>query len=719
MRWQRAAQAVIAILVIGFVGVLVMTLRQERVKPPQAAPPPRIDEKSTSETQGKGRHRITDPSGKDRFIIEWDGSHVALPAGRQRMSQNVRLTINKEDRSFVVRADELDLVVKDGNTVPEATFKGNVHLAGSGGLDVSAAEATYTDNTGVVTIPGAVEFSKGRMKGSGVGATYDQKREVLWILDQATITVAPGANAQGGLKAVAKKAGLARVEHYIVLDGAARIEGDSRLIQADVVTIRLTPDEERIQMLELRGNSRITGGSGGPQSMSARDIDLTYGPDGRTLQFAKLIEGAVLQLPGGGGPGKRIAGDTIDLALGPDGSTVTGLNSNGRVQVDLPAEGDTPAKRIVSATLSATGAPGSGLQNARFGGGVVYTESRPAHKGVAALERTARSQTLVLDTKPGLGALEKADFRGNVTFNDGPDVKGEGQQGVYHIAGDRLDLNLVEGEPGPSPRVADGKISVQARTIALTLSTHDMTADTKVKSTIMPQKTRSAQGGEARIPSMLAQDKEVNVTSNRLQHTKAGATYSGNVILWQEKTKITGGTILIDEKSGNLTASGGATTFFIFEETDIKTGVKRQVESTGKADTFVYNDAKRLATYTGQAKIDGAQGNVKGDRIELFLKTGVNELERAEAYGAAGSVEVREGQRIAKGDHLTYTAADDRYVMIGRPVEVIEEKNGTCTKTLGSKVTFSRATDNARVEGNDIFPGNSSTMRACPAELKR
>lgn len=729
MGWQRAAQAVIAILVIGFIVVLITTLRQERARPQQAPPTPRLDEKSMSETQGKGSTSITDPSGRERFVIDFDGSHIALPGGRQRMSKNVRLTINRPDRSFIVAADELDLLLKGGADLAEATFRGNVRLTGAGGLDVTAAEATYSERDGVVTIPGAVAFTKGRMKGSGIGATYDQPREVLWILDQAKIAVAPGPGGEGGLNATATKAGLARTEHYLVLDGAARIEGEGRVIEANVVTIRLTADDERVQMLELRGNSRITGGSGGPQAMSARDIDLTYGPDGRTLQSAKLVESAVLQLPGSGaagaggagtgGAGKRVAGDTIDLAMGPDGTTVTNLNANGRVQVDLPAEGDSAAKRIRSTTLVAAGAPGSGLQNAKFGGGVDYRETRAARKGVAALDRAARSQSLTLDTKPGLGALEKADFRGNVNFADGPDFKAEGQQGIYHIAGDRLELMPAEGEPGPSPRVSDAKISVSARTIVFVLSTRDMTAETKVRSTIMPQKAGSKPGGEARIPSMLAQDKEVNVTSNLLTYTQAGATYSGNVTLWQDKTTIKGATILIEDTSGNLTASGGATTFFIFEEADRKTGVRKPVESTGKADTFVYNDAKRLATYTGQAQVNGAQGNVTGDRIQLFLKPGVNELERAVADGTGGSVIVREGQRIAKGDHLTYTAADDNYLMIGRPVIVIEEKKGTCSETVSAKVTFSRTSEGAGVQGNDIFPGTSKTLPSCPPELKR
>lgn len=719
MRWQRAAQAVIALFVIGFIVVLVATLRKDRAARPQEAPPDRIDPNSTLESQGGGSNTFTDPSGRKEFVIEW-ATHVALPDGRSRLSK-VKVTINRGERPVVVTADEADVTQQPGSVEPEqAVFKGNVRLGQAGGLDVTTAEATYTKSDGMVTIPGAVEFTKGRMRGSGVGATYDQHREVLWILDKAKIAVAPSADGDAGLNAHAVKAGLARAEHYLVLEGNARIDAEGRVIEADLITIRLSDDDERVEAIELRGHSRITGGAGGPQAMSATDIDLTYGEDGRTLQFARLAGDAVVQLAGDGrAGGKRIAAEGIDIALGPDGTTVTNLTANQRVQVDLPPEGNGPGQRIRSASLMATGAAGSGLQNATFGGGVEYRETRVARKGAAAVNRTARSETLILETKPGLGALQKADFLGNVKFDEPPDFTAVAPRGVYHIAGDRLELMPAEGQPGPSPRVTDGRISVSARTIQFALASRELSAETKIRSTIMPSKSKDAKGEETRIPSMLAQDREVNVTSNRLTYKGDAATYSGNATLWQDKTTIKASEIIIEEKSGNLTATGGVTTFFIFDETDAKTGEKKPVESTGKAEAFTYNDAKRLATYTGKAQIQGAQGNVSGDRILLFLKPTGNELERAEAFGAAGSVVVREGPRIAKGDHLTYTAADDNYLMMGRPVEVIEEKKGSCSVTLGATVRFSRASESARVEGNGTFPHTGKTLPTCPAELKR
>ena len=119
---------------------------------------------------------------------------------------------------------------------------------------------------------------------------------MLWILDKATFTVAPDPGGKGAMDGSAATAGLARAEHYVKLSKDARINSDGRAIQGDEITITLTSDDERVQMMQLRGNSRITGGAGGPQSMTARDIDLIYGTDGRTLQNANLVEQAVVDL---------------------------------------------------------------------------------------------------------------------------------------------------------------------------------------------------------------------------------------------------------------------------------------------------------------------------------------------------------------------------------------------------------------------------------------
>lgn len=726
MRWQRVAQAAIAVFVVGFVAVLVTTLRRERAQPPPQPAPERRAPDATLENPSGGTQQVLDPTGRQQWEAKF-GTHVVLPDGRQQLGGGVRVTINRGDRQFFISSREADVTPADAGSadpIKQAQFRGDAVITGPDGLEVKGSELTYTQADGVAAMPGPVTFAKGRTRGSGVNATYDQQRDVFWIREQARVNVAPAPDGAGAIEASANAIGMARLEHYMRLEGAARITGEGRTAEADTIVIRLSDDDQRVRALELRGGSRITGSSGALQSMAARDIDMAYAEDGRTLQTARLVENASVELPGSGG-GRRIAGSTIDIALGPDGTTVTSLSAAAPVQVDLPGEGTAPAKRIRSASLFASGEPGQGLRTATFGGGVEYRETRAARRNAPAIDRTAKSDSLAVETQPGLGAIQKADFRGNVRFTDPPDFVAQAQQGIYDLTRDRLDLMPAAGLPGPpSPTVTDGNVAVSARTIQFSLTSRELTAETTVRSTIDPKSRKGRGGSAAKTPSMLAGDEPVNVTSNRLVYKGAAsaAVYTGTVTLWQgNDTTVKGDTIAIDDRTGNLTAQGNATTAFVFEETDRRTGAKRRESTTGSAATFSYDDGKRMATYTGSAHMTGPQGDVVGERIELYFRPDVNELERAEAYGANGSVRVRESNRIAKGAHLTYTAADERYLLVGTPVEIVEERKGTCTLAVGATATFNRATERAEVVGSvsGRIPMRTETLKSCPAELVR
>jgi lipopolysaccharide transport protein LptA len=716
MRWQRVAQAAIVIFVVGFIAVLVLTLRRETAVPDEpAAVPQREDESANAENQG-GCEQLSSSGGRIVFTIKC-GKHFSYPDGRQRLTDGVEVSLPRDGRQFIVRSDEADVVPKD-DTVTTATFKSNVRLTGEGGLVVTGSQASYADATGVLTIPGPVEFTKGRMKGSGVNATYDRTREVLWIQEQARVAVAPDPKTGAAASdASATSIGLARAEHYLRLTSNARLTSEGRTLEADEILIRLTDDDERVRTMELRANSRISGGAGGPQSMSARDIDLAYADDGRTLQIARLVENAAVELDASGG--KRVSGRTIDIGMGPNGSTVTSMHANERVQVDLPGEGQTPAKQIRSASLVAEGPPDKGLQRATFTGNVEYLEVRRGRGNAPSGDRSVRSDSLIVDTQPGFGNIDRADFRGRVTFTSGTEMTAEAPRGLYTIAKDRLELLPGDGLPGKPPSVRDGRISVLARTIQMTVSTRELSAETDVRTAITPQKDPAKAG---KTPSMLKQDEPINARSDRLKYngSTSQAVYSGAVTLWQDPdTTIRADTINVDDTNGDLTAAGKAVTTFIIEETDQKTGTRRRTPTHGTAETFRYIDAKRLAVYEGNAHLNGPQGDLTGDRIELFMKTGANEVERAEAYGTSGKVVIKEGRRIATGTRLTYTAKTEEYLIVGKPVEIIEEEGGKCTRMLGATAVFNRAAGSTRIEGEKPFATETTSIKECPAGLKR
>lgn len=725
----------IALFVVVFAAMVVVSLKKGRPASTPAAPPKKLDDKAVLQS-GAGNYEHKS-AGKVTFSIKF-GNQLTYADNRSKFGGGVTVVLpDKNGRTVTIQSQDAEVTRPPDKEVGTAVFSGGIKLTTSDGIVVTSATATYNDDEKMTRIPGPLTFKKGRMTGTSVGGTYEQERAVLWLLDQAKVDVAADKKGNGAIHVTSKMAGMARNEHYMKFTGEARLEGDGQITVADDATAFLTEDDERVTRMELRGNSRITGkpGQSGPQDMRARDIDLAYAEDGRTLQSARLIENASVQLPGDKGKtGRRIAGKAIDIALAPDGSTVTNLVANEQVQVDLPPDGETPARTIKSASLLATGPPGAGIQAATFSGDVEYRENRAARGKLAAIDRTARSMRLDVKTKPGFGDIEQATFHNNVRFTNGPNTTAESPYAVYAIAHDRLDLNPGEGNTGRGPHVSDGRLSIEARNIQMTLATQGMKADTRVRSLMLaqskpakpepPQGTAQSAASQppakpVKVPSMMKQNEPVNVQSNRLDYdgAKSVAIYDGNARLWQEDTEIRADRIVIEDKTGNLRATSKVVTSMkLSQATDkaSKAEKKPDPEPTNTtADELLYEDEKHRATYTGNAHMSGPSGDVTADRIELFLAEQGGELERAEADG---NVVSRQEARRAYGKHLTYLAKDDTYTMTGSPVKIYDQTPTNCRITEGATLIFHRTGNTTIASGNDTTGQTTKTAPVCPAE---
>lgn len=705
---------------VAFAAVVVVSLTKGR----QPATPVALTKKDPDAIfQGGAGNFEQKTAGKVSFSIKF-GNQATYGDNRSKFGGGVTVELpDKNGRKVTIQSQDAEVTTPPGKEVGTAVFSGGITLTTSDGIVVTSATATYDDDEKITRIPGPLKFNKGRMTGTSVGGTYDQERAVLWLLDQAKVAVAPDKQGNGAIKVTAKMAGMARNEHYMKFTGDARLEGDGQITVADDATAFLTEDDERVTRMELRGNSRITGkpGQSGPEDMRARDIDLAYAEDGRTLQSARLIENASVQLPGEKGKtGRRIAGKAIDVALAPDGATVTNLVANEQVQVDLPPDGETPARTIKAASLLATGAAGGGIQAATFSGDVQYREQRAARGKLAAVDRTARSMRLDIRTKPGFGDIEQANFYNNVRFTDGSHTTADAPYAAYAIGEERLDLSPGEGNTGRGPHVSDGRISVTARNIQMMLGTQGMKADTRVRSLMLAQSKQAKPGDTAvKVPSMMKQDEPVNVQSNRLDYDggKSVATYDGNARLWQEDTQIQADKIVIEDKTGNLRATSKVVTVMKLSQPGDKKpkGEKKpDAEPTNTtADELLYEDAKHRATYTGNAHMSGPSGDVTADKIELFLAEQGGELERAEADG---SVVSRQDTRRAHGKHLTYLAKDDTYTMTGTPVKIFDQTPTNCRITEGATLIFHRTGNTTIASGNDTTGQTTKTAPVCPPE---
>jgi LPS export ABC transporter protein LptC len=697
MKWQKRARLVMVLVAVATIAGVALTLRK-RQAPGAATGVVREDRKAVAESAGG---RMTQATGiRIPGFIDYE-RQFTYDDGSLRFVKPT-LTTTRSGRDFTLTGNDATI----GPEQSHMTVTGDVVLAASDGLRATTDEATYSSGEQVVRVPRRIEFSRGTLRGSGVGMTYDQPREVLWLLDQAQITVAPEKGRDPGLKLTAGAAGLARRDKYLRFERHFNATRDTLTMSADAAMAYLTDDEKSLESMELRGHSRIVmrgAAEGGLQEMTAKDANLEYAEDGETLERVSLAGSGVIQLAGADGrPGRRIAGEIVDLVLGPDGQ-VTRLVARDRVQLTLPAGPDAPERTIRADAMDGAGEPGKGLTRARFTEKVEFSEQRP---GVAP--RVARSRTLVVALAPG-GGVDDARFAGGTRFEEGALVA-LAQDAKYLVGSGQLHLS---GNIGPQPpEVRSDRLLVKATTIDLTFEGPKMVARGHVQSVSQPAgREGDPKGGKAHVPGMLKDDQPTNVAAAALDYdgTADRAVYTGGARLWQKESAVSADTIAIDERSGDLTASGQVRSTLPFEQLDSVTGEKKKVTTIATAKDLHYEDAARRATYTTAAHVNGPQGDLHAVKIEMYLAEGGGSLERVEAYD---EVSLKADDRAATGVRMTYFAADERYVMTGSPVKILEPK--ACRETTGKVVTFFRANDRVLVDGIEERRTQTTGGGPCP-----
>ncbi|MGE3510783.1 MAG: LPS export ABC transporter periplasmic protein LptC [Vicinamibacterales bacterium] len=677
--WQRRARLLIAVLGIAFAIVVARAFR-----PRVAPPPPTIVERSDPQAAVESTGGVTLRFNRDKEEIRVSHqTSVTTTEGTTRLG-GVTVNSDRGGRSYALTADTAQISDKES----EIVLEGHVRMTANDGLVIGGDRATYVENEGIVRVPGPVTFSRGRMSGTALGMNYDQRHDVLQLLDQVSVTVRPG-DGDGAMQLTAGGAELRRPDHIMRFDRSLQTIRHGRIMSAATGVAHLAADDETLQLLELRGGSRVQDAPalpGGLELMTATDMDLRYGSDGVSLEQALLVGAAVIDIAGQQGSGsRRISANTIDIALTAKGAPRT-LVGRDRVQLVMPAGGNGATRTVTAQLLEAAGEGDTGLRTAHFSGNVQYRERGQT------VNRAARSGVLDLVMAPGLGAIQEARFSRAVRFEEG---KMGADAAVARYVLDKGLLELSGREPGrEKPHLTHERFGVYATTISILLDGPDVTAVTDVKSVLHPSTSRDDSEG-ATLPSLLKRDQVVNVSAAELRYdAKASrATYTGNALLWQGETSIKADTIVLDDKKGDLQGDGKVATSLILEQTD--KGKTERVRSTTTSKTFQYVEALRKATYTGDAHMNSPQGDMTAARIELFLKSSGEQLDRAEAYEA---VTLREKARKTTGGRLTYYSTDERYVMTGAPVTVVDE---CARETTGRTLTFFRTTDRIVVDGSE------------------
>ena len=352
--WQRRARLLIAAAAVAFAVVVAFAFRGR--SPASGSSPVTTDPKAVAESATGRTIRLN--RDQEQVRIEYDRL-LTYQDGSAKMAGVKIVTERAGGRTFTITGKQGEV----GHNESNLSLVGDVQLAVTDGLTVHTERVTYTENGGLVHAPGPIAFARGRLSGTGVGLVYDKNRDVVTLLDDVVVRVRPDADGSGGLEVTAGTAALSRLDHIIRFERGMKAVRGAETTEAANGLARLSADEERLEALELRGNSRMSGAksaAGGLEALSGRDIDLRYLPDGQTLEHVLVAGDATIRLAGASGhAGRRITSNTVEIALGPDGSSPTALSARENVELTFPSEPGVPEPQqrhvplVVGTTLPA------------------------------------------------------------------------------------------------------------------------------------------------------------------------------------------------------------------------------------------------------------------------------------------------------------------------------------------------------------------------------
>ena len=714
MIWQKRARLIVLAVAVGVVAVVFLTTRSRTELPP---PPPVERGDPAATVESKGSFLVQVKGERETVRVESEKTY-SYPDGSTRLI-NAKVTSVRQGKTFIATADE----ARVGEDQTNLDMKGNVVITSDDGLEAKGGSAVYSQSEGVMRGPGPVTFKRGRLSGSGVDFSYDEKSDLLTLADQSKVKIAPEKAGGDIIDITSGSAVLARADKFLSFERDVHIVRGSQVIDAQSALGDLSDNDEHLTGLELQGGARIQTPDAKPgdlKLMSGDVIILTYYENSDLVQSAIMTGTAALRIAAEPGADESVlSAGNIDIGMAPDGTTLTSLNARDQVVFDLPAAKGQVTKKVTSNALVASGAAGKGLTTASFTEGVEYQEMG----GSPPVKRTVTSRTLDTSLKGGLGQIEEATFIGSARFRDEA-TQAAGSTMRYNMDTGQVGLTGAPGEP--VPRVVNEQIQVDATNIDMNVEGSKMKAygdSRRVQSIMFPSKPGAKDG--TRTPGLMKEDQPVNGVSRELVYAggeNSSIELTGAVMLVQgekSETQIKGDKVVIDGKTGNLVAEGSVISQMFVQDVNPTTKVKETTRSTGFGQQMQYDDAVRTLTYTTKAHLIGPHGDLTGERIVLTLGENGQDVERLDATGDVTLVEV---DRKTIGDELTYDAAKEEYVVTGkgRLVRMFrrDEQQG-CRRSDASVMKLLRGSESITLEGGTQTRTQTAADTACPPPPKR
>ena len=584
--------------------------------------------------------------------------------------------------------------------VAPVELKNPIHLKTSG--------LTFNQKTGAAATREKIEFRVPQATGSAVGANYDAKSNTLALGSQVHVEMLDGTILR------ARRAKVMQNPRRAVLD-AASIERPTSDIDAGQLTLYLRDDNSISRMIATTAVRGTTRGPN-PSVVEAAQGEFAVGPKNE-LQSG-LLSGRVKFQQEGSSPLHGSAGRAT-LAFGARNilTKVTAADDV-RFMQDQSATADRSAQSVelASDTLDLFLREGR-LQRGTTGGVAKITvrPQKPSSQGETVITsghfdmtfgaedrlralhgepeariissapgqplRVSSSKSLDVAFSPTGGNVESVVQKGNVRYEDAQ--RSAFASEAHYTPGDE---NLVLTG---SPRWIESGAVTTARVLKLNRRSGDALAEGDVKTTY--REARAGSDG-----ALLGGSEPIHVTADSMTaDRKTGmAIYSGSARLWQESNIVEAPVIEFDHSNRLLRAKAArqpVSTVFLQDSGKAKASPVAVTSSS-----LTYSDSQHRAVFEGNVVLKSSNGTIRADHADVLLSpstpsSGASRTANASQIQeiiAQGHVVLQQPSRKAVGNTMTYTAADEKYVLTGGRPSIFDAERGLTT--VDSLTFFSR-----------------------------
>lgn len=716
------ARIVSLVLLIGVVGVIIVSFVRGRNKQLQVPPVPkgaaRLSEKVVAITEGY-RYLISENGQKQVLLTA--ARDTSYADGRHELEQLelVGYGTNGQE-SGRVKADK-GSYQQDNDTV---IFRGHVIATNPDGLEVTTEALDYDRKAQVAKTDVAMNFKRADLSGSAVGAALHSKEKKLELHTEARVVITPQDTTQAHIEIRGQRADYSQNDGIVHFVGAVTVTQGTQNGKADAMTGFYSKGTNKLERVEARGNSFLHSQENNKTSeVQARDMDFFFDEAQRLKQVVAMGTARARSLEKDAP--REITAERIEAFYLPkaQGSEITSAVTQGRTVLRItPGESDTATGKAEERVIEADGTQvafqpgGKYMARAEANGNAVLTIKPLTSTPKAELKRlrAPRFTAEFFEVKNALktfvaegGAIAEFEPLQEPSGNNkqrlkrtlsGHKVTANFDQALQEVTDLNVegDAKFVEGERHATagratytastqivalrlkPQVWDNVARTNAEEIDASIESGESVARGRVRTTYYSRETTNgaAPFKKSKSPVFITADRAT------VRHREAAARYEGNARAWQDDNFVRGDTLELDNNERTMIATGNVQSALYNLEREVEKGSKEVVPVFVTAEQMNYFDQSHLVRYTGRVKLKQGTDQIDAASAEATM----DDDYKMKTFVAQQNVVLTQPMKRGTGDKLDYTASTDTAILTGNLAYFEDRERDVTTK--GASLTL-------------------------------